>query len=259
MLHRRQLTVQLGSTTLVMCSLWIFHLAREETWHWAHWDHWGVTSLLIGATAFSISHLLKQPWWWQLIHAGFAPCIWLALQSHIPPTYYLLAFILLLLTFRSAASEQVPLYFSNIQTAEHLSRIVPENAKFIDLGAGIGSLLIPLAQCRPDLHLSGIDNAPLPWLIGKFRSLAHPHIHWLWGNLWNHPLSSHTVAYCFLSPAPMEALWNKAKKEMPPGSLFISKDFAIPNTPIMTEAYLDETSDEVLLIYKIPEHDGVNP
>lgn len=252
MLHQRQLALQLGAAILVMCALWIFHYFEGST---RDWEYWGLTSLLIGATAFSIAHLLKQPWWWQLIHACFAPCIWLALQSGIPPVYYLLAFFLLFLTFRSAASEQVPLYFSNTRTAEHLSRILPDSSSFIDLGAGIGSLLFPLAQHRPDLHLSGIDNAPLPWLVGKLRSLRQPHIHWLWGNLWNHSLSPYAVVYCFLSPAPMQALWDKARKEMSPGSLFISKDFIIPNAPIMTKEYLAETSAEVLFIYQIPEHD----
>ena len=36
------------------------------------------------------------------------------------------------------------------------------------------------------------------------------------------------VVYAFLSPVPMPALWAKARREMKPGSRFISHSFEVP-------------------------------
>jgi len=40
-------------------------------------------------------------------------------------------------------------------------------------------------------------------------------------------LSRHDVVYAFLSPVPMSALWEKVRREMRPGSLFISNSFPV--------------------------------
>jgi hypothetical protein len=60
------------------------------------------------------------------------------------------------------------------------------------------------------------------------RSAGLANCHWRWGDLWQTSLSGHNVVYAFLSPAPMPALWEKARREMPPGSLFVSNSFAVP-------------------------------
>jgi hypothetical protein len=49
-----------------------------------------------------------------------------------------------------------------------------------------------------------------------------------WGNLWSTDLSCHDVVYAYLSPAPMSSLWEKARREMRPGSLLVSFRFMIP-------------------------------
>jgi hypothetical protein len=36
------------------------------------------------------------------------------------------------------------------------------------------------------------------------------------------------MVYTFLSPAPMEELWEKVKNEMRPGSVFITNSFPVP-------------------------------
>ena len=243
---QRHFALQAAAALLVLSLAWPYYHFRDSLWNW------GQVSLGIGCVALLVAHFSRQPWWWRLIHAFFAPLLWLGLQLSLPPAVPLAIFILLFLSFRGAVSGQIPLYLSSKSTAHRISPFLPQHASLLDIGAGIGSLLLPLSQQRPDLHLTGIENAPLPWLLGKLRCLSKPHLAWRWGNFWDHPLHAYDSVYCFLSPAPMEALWLKALQEMHPGSLVISKAFPIPDIPA---EHIQEEGDDpkaTLYFYRIP-------
>lgn len=242
----RQFALQAAAALLVLSLAWPFYHFREADWNWA------LVSLTMGGTAFLMAHFSRQPWWWRLIHGVFAPLLWLGLQLELPPIVHLIVFLLLFLWFRGAASGQIPLYLSGKTTAARIQSFLPMGTRLLDVGAGIGSLLLPLSRQRPDLVLAGIENAPLPWLLGKLRCLGKPHIRWHWGDFWQHELSAYNAVYCFLSPAPMESFWQKALAEMPPGSLLISKAFPIPGaTPdVVSEEGDDPTA--TLYLYRIP-------
>jgi len=220
----RQLAVQFAALIAVLSLAWPYYGIRGEVLPWA-----GV-ALAIGACALLIASLTGQPWWWRLIHAVFAPLAWAVARLEIDPGWFLLAAILLLLVYRGALSGQVPLYLSNRQTAEQLAALLPEQPgiRCADLGAGIGSVLRPLALARPDADFVGVENAPLPWLGARALALALPNCQWRWGSLWQLPLQEFDVVYAFLSPVPMAQLWQKVEAEMKPGSLFVSNSFPVP-------------------------------
>ncbi|MDR3322846.1 MAG: class I SAM-dependent methyltransferase [Zoogloeaceae bacterium] len=241
----RQIALQFAATFLIFSAVWPFYYLRAAEWNWL------AVALLIGAAAFLIARLSRQPWWWQLIHLLFVPLLWAGLQMPVSPLWFLGAFILLCLVFRGAASGRIPLYLSGAATSLWLTRLLPHQARALDLGAGIGSLLWPLSRQRPDLHLVGIENAPLPWLFGKLR-LKNTRIDWRWGDLWAHSLAPYQVVYCFLSPAPMAALWEKACREMQPGSLLISKAFPIPDALPETLSGPEDDMVARLYVYRIP-------
>ncbi|MGB4468759.1 MAG: class I SAM-dependent methyltransferase [Azovibrio sp.] len=243
----RHFALQAAAALLVFCLAWPYYHFRASPWNW------GQLSLAIGAVALLAAHFARQPWWWRLIHGAFAPLLWLGLQLSLPPSLPLAIFLLLFLSFPGAVSGRIPLYLSSPSTAQRISPLLPQHSSLLDIGAGIGSLLLPLAHQRPDLHLAGIENAPLPWLLGKLRCRSIPRLQWQWGNFWEHPLDAYDTVYCFLSPAPMEALWHKARQEMRPGSLVISKAFLIPG--IRPEEIREEGGDPkaTLYIYRIPE------
>jgi hypothetical protein len=240
----RQFVLQSAAIFLVFSLAWPFYALRVEEWNGA------AISLFVGGIAFLIARHAREPWWWQLIHLVFAPFVWLGLQLPISPVWHLVAFFLLFFIFRGAVFEQVPLYLSGACVLAPLSTLLPKQASVLDVGAGIGSLLIPLSRARPDLRLSGIDNAPLPWLIGRLRTVKTGVI-WRWGNFHTHSLAPYQAVYCFLSPTPMQALWEKACREMNPGSLFISKAFPIPGKmPDMLAGRGEETID-TLYVYRV--------
>ncbi|MDR3353045.1 MAG: class I SAM-dependent methyltransferase [Zoogloeaceae bacterium] len=247
----RQFVLQAAAVFLAFSIAWPFYALRVAEWNGA------AVALLAGGSAFLLARYAREPWWWQAIHLCFSPLVWLGLQLPISPLWHLLAFFLLFLIFRGALSEQVPLYLSGARILAPLAALLPERARVLDIGAGIGSLLLPLSRMRPDLHLSGIDNAPLPWLIGRLR-VPGSGITWRWGNFRGHSLDGYQAVYCFLSPAPMQALWEKACREMTPGSLFISKAFPIPGRmPDMLAGRGEDTID-TLYVYRIPHRVAVS-
>jgi len=91
-------------------------------------------------------------------------------------------------------------------------------------------LLLSLARARADLQFQGIELAPLPALISRWRvrraNLANCRIQW--GSFWRVNLRDFDMVFAFLSPVPMPELWRKARAEMRPGTLFISSSFKVP-------------------------------
>jgi hypothetical protein len=239
-------TLQAAVTLLVFSTAWPFYYLRATEWNGA------VIGLVIGGVACLFARFSRQPWWWQVIHLFFAPLIWLGLQLPISPLWHLGAFVILFLIFRGAASGQIPLYLSGAKTVVRLATLLPHKARFLDIGAGIGSLLLPLARQRPDLRLAGIDNAPLPWLLGWLRTRTTG-IDWRWGDFWTHSLTPCEAVYCFLSPAPMTALWDKACREMAPGSLFVSKAFPVPGQTPEALSGNEDSPVDTLYVYRIPD------
>ncbi|MDD2884452.1 MAG: class I SAM-dependent methyltransferase [Dechloromonas sp.] len=220
----RQLALQGAAVIAVLSLAWPYYGWQAEAMPWLQ------TSLAIGATALALATFSRQPWWWRVMHALFMPLIWLTQGLAIDPGWFLLAFVLLLLIYRGALSGQVPLYLSNRQTVQALADLLAERdpCRFLDLGAGIGSTTVPLADHLPASHFTGYENAPLTWLAGLLFSIGRNNIRWRWDDLWQAHLGDYDVVYAFLSPAPMEKLWEKVVAEMPPGSLFISNSFPVP-------------------------------
>lgn len=204
---------------------------------------------LDGLAAALLSRWLGLPTWWQIINLLFVPLLWLTLQSGIDPLWFLAGFALLALTSLGSIRTRVPLYLSSPRAAAALAERMPKNARVLDLGCGLGGPLSRLGALRPDAALHGVEAAPLNWLIARLRLLGRARIHL--GNLWNTDLSGHDVVYAYLSPAPMPRLWEKARAEMRPGSLFISNTFGVPGVEPDEVVELHDLSHARLLIWRM--------
>ena len=204
---------------------------------------------LTGLIAALLSRGLHLPIWWQFIGLIFLPLLWLTLQSGTEPAWFLAAFLLLLLTSLGAIRGRVPLYLSRPRATAELAARLPDKARVLDLGCGLGGPLARLNALRPDATLQGVEAAPLNWLIAHLRLMGRAHIRL--GDLWNADLSRQDVVYAYLSPAPMARLWEKACSEMLPGSLFISNSFSIPGVEPDEVVELHDLTHARLLIWRM--------
>lgn len=243
----RQLALQAAAAILVLSLAWPYYGMRATAMPWF------ATALVIGTVAFVLASLTRQPLWWKLMHAAFMPLAWAVTQLDIDPGWFLLAFIMLLLVYRGAVTEQVPLYLTNKATVDALAVLLDrrEPLRFLDLGAGVGSTVHPLAKRFPTGHFTGIENAPLTWLLGRLRLPRPANLEWRWGDLWQTDLRNFDVVYAFLSPAPMAALWEKVQTEMKPGSLFISNSFPVPEVAAQRVIEVDCTPPRALYCYEL--------
>jgi SAM-dependent methyltransferase len=209
--------------------------------------------LLHSATAIVLSGLLRLPFWWLAIQGLFVPFLLMALSLNLPPNLFLAGFILLWLIFFSNTRERVPLYLSNEASCEALAALLPmqRHFRFLDLGCGLGEVLVRLAEQKPDGEFHGIESAPLPFLVSWLRLKKKSNVHVRYGNLWNENLAAYDVVYAFLSPEPMTDLWRKAKSEMQAGSLFISNSFAVPGCASARILELNDARRTHLLIWEM--------
>ena len=100
--------------------------------------------------------------------------------------------------------------------------------RFLDIGSGLGGLLAHLARACPTGQFVGVETAPLPFVLSRARLGSCSNATVRWGDFWNTDLSEHNVVFAYLSPVPMAQLWEKVRREMRPGSMFISYRFSVP-------------------------------
>ncbi len=212
-------------------------------------------ALLCGTLAAALSRIAGLERWWLYIQFSFAPALVLMLALDIPPGFFLAAFLIMLVVYWSTFRTQVPLYLSSNKVWQALESKLPTDKPFtfIDLGSGIGGVLTHLAQTHPQGSYHGVEAAPLPfiwsWLRIRFGGYRQCTVHW--GSLWDCDLSQYDVVFAYLSPVPMEALWNKARQQMHPGSLFISNTFAVPEHPPQESISVDDLHHSTLYLWRM--------
>lgn len=197
-----------------------------------------VAAFAIGALALVFTLLRRLPRWWWPIQLLFAPAIWALLQVEIPPAAWFVAFALFALLYWTTFRTQVPLFLSGRRVWDAVAALLPPprpdgELRFIDLGSGLGGLLAHLGRQRPDGSYTGIEIAPLPAWFARLRfAMTGPaNVRVLRGSFWEQDLGDYDVVFAFLSPVPMQELWNKAIREMRAGSLLISCAFEVPGHP----------------------------
>lgn len=207
-----------------------------------------------GLLASFLALLWKSDRWWPPIHLVFTPSIVLAAQLRLPPSLYALGFLVLLGLYWTSFRTRVPLFLSNIATVHRLAAHLHEssNTSVLDIGSGTGTFVVRLATLRPDWRIHGVELAPIPFLISRYRvrQLANASI--ARQDFWQISLNGYEVVYAFLSPAPMLALWDKAKHEMAPGSLLVSNSFPIPGIAAENVIKVGDRRNTCLYCYRIP-------
>ena len=190
----------------------------------------GIAVLLQGVIAALLARWRKLAVWWWVIQLFFPMALFLAMALHLPPVVFLAAFLLFLLLYWHTFRTQVPYYPSSFVVWEAVAQLLPtdRSIRMVDIGSGLGGLVLNLSSRRLDSEIMGVELAPLPWLISWLRArLSNSKGRFIRADYVDLDLSQFDVVFAYLSPAVMSALWDKAQAEMRPGSLLLSNEFMI--------------------------------
>jgi hypothetical protein len=188
-------------------------------------------ALAQGAFAATITYFWGLASWWRLIQLVFPVALLGADAMRLPPAALFCVFFFMLLLFWSTFRTQVPFYPSGRRVWQAVSDLLPPDrpVRLIDIGSGLGGLVLSVGRRRPNAALTGIELAPLPWLLSVLRArLTGSAARFVRGDYERLNFAEFDVVFAYLSPAAMAALWRKAKREMRPSTMLISYEFDIP-------------------------------
>jgi SAM-dependent methyltransferase len=220
----RALLAQAGAFPLTLIAVWLLaRMGLPMSWE-------GV-ALVQGAWAALLASWLGLAIWWRAIELVFPSGVLLARGLDLPPGLFLVLFVLFLLVYWSTFRTQVPYYPSGRGARDAVADALPAGRPLaiVDVGSGLGGLVLDLARRRPDAQVDGIELAPLPWCVSRLRAtLSGSRARFLRGDYETLNFGHYDVVFAYLSPAAMAGLWRKAESEMRPGSMLLSYEFDIP-------------------------------
>lgn len=189
-----------------------------------------LVALVQGVWAALLTALRKLAAWWLAIQLLFPIALQQGQGWAMSPWLFLAAFLFLLALYWSTFRTQVPYYPSGRRVWDEVARLLPPGRalRAIDIGSGLGGLVLDLARRRPESRFEGIELAPLPWLVSRARArLAGSGARFLRGDYEDLHFADYDLVFAYLSPAAMSALYRKAAREMRPGSILLSYEFLI--------------------------------
>lgn len=217
----RALLIQLASLPLSYGAVWLL------LWAGVPLD-WPGAALLQGLLAAAVSFRFALAPWWLAMQLGFPLALLAGMGLRLPSWLFLTVFLVMLAVYWSTFRTQVPYFPSGQRAWDAVAALLPPKPiKLIDIGSGLGGLVLDLATRRPDSAFEGIELAPLPWLASRLRAIGKPNVRFQRGDYEALNFADYDVVFAYLSPAAMERLWQKAQAEMRPGSLLFSYEFVI--------------------------------
>lgn len=189
-----------------------------------------VWALLQGVFAAALSRWARLAVWWVCIQLLFPVALLAMQEARLPPLVCLGIFLVFLLLFWTTFQTQVPFFPSSPTTWKAVARLLPKDhsIRFVDIGSGVGGLVLHLAISRPDSHFTGVELAPLPWLISHVRArVVRTQACFMRRDYLGLNFGDYDIVFAFLSPAAMPAVWTKARAEMRKGSLLLSYEFPV--------------------------------
>lgn len=217
------LLLQCAAFLPTLIATWL--LARA---HWA--PSYLIVAVLQGVFAALLTRWRGLAMWWLPIQCLFPLALLGADALAIPSWLFLVVFIVMLAVFWSTFRTQVPYWASGQRVWTAVAANLPQGRPVhaIDIGSGLGGLVLDLARHRPESLFTGIELAPLPWLASWVRGkLTTSRVEFLRGDYEQLHFSDYDVVFCYLSPAAMPNLWAKCVAEMKTGSKLMSYEFVI--------------------------------
>jgi SAM-dependent methyltransferase len=212
-------------------------------------------SLLQAGIVLLLARGFRLPVVLAILSACFLPLLMLALWLSLPVWVYALGGLLTFSLARNALFERVPLYLSSTEACQVLAQWLPAGSRVLDAGSGDGKAVLALARLRPDVEVTGLENAYLPYLLAKARFVlagSPANARLCYGSFWQAKWGDYDVVYAFLSPEPMPRLWQAFLRAGARHAVLISNTFAIPGIPPSESLPLSGPLQRELFIWRHP-------
>lgn len=206
-------------------------------WSWAAaWCAFGAlrslgaplaAALVLAAGLATLLALLHAERWRRAIIAAGFPLSLLLTAPGLPAWTWLLPLALLALVYPHRSWGDAPLFPTPPDALQGLAERapLPDGARVLDAGCGVGAGLRELKRAYPRARLAGIEfSAPLAWLA----RLRCPWAHIARGDLWAQHWGPFDLVYVFQRPESMARVWTKARAELSGDAWLVSLDFAVP-------------------------------
>ena len=190
-----------------------------------------VAIALAAAAGVALSMLGSTPWRRVFLALGFPLSLAASgLAGMMPAWGWLLPLALLALVYPLNAWRDAPLFPTPAGALEGLARLaaLPVGARVLDAGCGLGAGLRELRREYPAVHLAGLEwSWPLRWACAlrcRFADIRR-------ADIWAADWSAFDLVYLFQRPESMARAWDKAHRELRPGSWLASLEFEVPGLP----------------------------
>ena len=126
----------------------------------------------------------------------------------------------------------------------------------LDLGCGDGRILRN-SRKRYGVRTLGFEINPLAYLKARIASLGTRGVEIRLQNFWRADVSDADIVFCYLFPDVMKALSTKLKRELKPGTVIVSCNFALPDlTPEQVLRPGNSLHNDPIYIYRIRNGKG---
>ncbi|MBX3608231.1 MAG: class I SAM-dependent methyltransferase [Piscinibacter sp.] len=173
------------------------------------------------------------------------------LAGTLPAWAWLMPLALLLLLYPLNAWRDAPLFPTPQGALRGLHALVPlpDGARIVDAGCGLGDGLLELRREYPRARLLGLEwSWPLrlacAWRC-RFATLRR-------ADIWAEDWSGADLVYLFQRPESMARALAKARRELRPGAWLASLEFAVPGTS--PDARLEAVPGKPVWLYRAARH-----
>lgn len=206
--------------------------------------------LLAAALGGMLALAARTPWRRMFVAAGFPLSLAASgLAAAVPGWAWLIPLVGLLLVYPFHAWRDAPMFPTPDGALRGLAARapLPDGARVLDAGCGLGDGLRELRREYPQARLAGIEWS---WPLGlacamrcRFASVRR-------GDLWAADWSQADLVYLFQRPESMPRALEKARRELHPGAWLASLEFELAGCP--ATAVLRGPGRKPVWLYRAP-------
>jgi hypothetical protein len=184
-----------------------------------------------------------------IVLAGFPLSLGLLDQAAAPAWFWLLPALLLLSLYPVQAWRDAPLYPTGARALDGLAARLDlaGSPRILEAGCGLGHGVQALQRQWPLASITGLERSRLLALLARWRC---PRASVERADMWRQAWSGYDLVYLFQRPESMSRAWDKALREMRPGSWLVSLEFPIDG--VAPRVRIDHPGERAVFAYQLP-------